>query len=107
MSVSSQELISLYENRKRKTMPPSPYALFFLKYAKPIAKKNIKTITAEELIKNVTEQWKNLPDTDKEIFFKTSIELGFDFKGKFGSEKLLKIKNKIKDTKNKLNLNLN
>lgn len=104
MNVSSEELINLYNNRKRKTMLPSPYVLFFLKHAKVIAKDNIKTITPEELLKEITDKWINLSLENKQIYFETSQELGYEVGSfKVRNEKFLKIKNKIKQTKNKLN----
>jgi hypothetical protein len=102
-----QELINLYNNRKRKSMEPSPSSLFFLKHGSRIAhivssetgggKPDYKTTFLR-----IKYEWSILDESIKLIYLKASIQLGFIQKGGFSAQKKILFDQKIAEFKNKM-----
>lgn len=76
-----KSLILKYQNRKRKTMQPSPYALFFLDKGKDILlqinEETNKIPTPEIAIERLFFEWNRISDYEKNIYMRASYALDF------------------------------
>lgn len=74
-------IINLYEKRPRKSMEPSPYALFFLDKGKDIVNKYVgKTMIKpqyDEIFYRINDEWKNVSKYEKTIYMRASHMLGY------------------------------
>lgn len=89
-------IIDLYNNRKRQSMKPSPYALFFLHKGKEILLKiNSETgsrPTVKDSMKRIYYEWTRISDYERNVYLNASHRLGYKYETK-NSEKLV---NRIK-----------
>lgn len=105
---TTQEIIELFNERKRSTMKATPFSLFFLHKGKSLTKALFEEIRRKpqvnELIKRIKHEWKILPDSDKIIYLKAAIELGFEAKKLFvdNTQMRKKIEDRIKAVKSRL-----
>lgn len=105
---SIQELVNIYNERKRASMKPNPLSIFFLKNGKPtaiaIAERKKSRPTPEEVMMEIRYKWKVLPDPIKCIYVKAAIELGFVPKQLFANNPVMKAKldARIANAKNKI-----
>lgn len=109
MSDIIQELIDLYNNRKRISMKPSPLSLFFLKEGNKIAK-----IVSDETgggkpdykttFLRIKYEWSILYDDEKLVYIETAVKLGFKPKEAFNTQKQIFVGKKIEEMKSKMGL---
>lgn len=105
-----EELIKIYNERKRETMSANPFSIFFLKNGKRItlglADELKRKPEPSEVIEKLKYEWKVLPDNRKSIFTKAAIDLGYIPKELFANnpEMRAKVDARIKAAKEKTRL---
>lgn len=99
-----QELVNLYNNRKRRSMDPSPASLFFLKEGPNIVRKvssengNVKPDYKQTFIR-IKYEWTILEQYNKDIYIKGALRLGFIPKEDFSEKKREVVDKRIADMK--------
>lgn len=109
-TVSIEDLIKVFNERKRKTMKANPLSIFFLKNGKRIAismaEKNKRKPEPIEVMNEVKYRWKIAPDNIKVIYVKCAVDLGFEPKQLFANnpEMRVKLDARIANAKSRLDL---
>lgn len=79
----SEEIKKLFYERKRSTMEPTPYVLFFLHKGKEFALResaqlgNIRPKPSDFII-TLQDEWARLSDNEKGFYLLIAMELGYD-----------------------------
>lgn len=99
------ELVELYKNRNRKTMNPSPYALYFLKNGKDLVLDESKLTdnkkpNAKNVMMRLVKEWARLSSDKKKPYFDAASKLGYIENQSFVSTNDLR--NKIKEKTDKV-----
>lgn len=101
------ELLDLYNNRKRRSMDPSPSSLFFLKEGARI----VRLISSEngggkpdykKTFVRIRYEWTAIDEYSKIIYSKAAIKLGYKPKENFSDSKRQFVTQKIDGMKSKL-----
>lgn len=76
-----KNIMMKYNNRKRQTMQPSPYSLFFLDKGKDIAlsiyNETNKKPSPDETLKRLHFEWNRITEYEKNIYMRASYKLEY------------------------------
>lgn len=102
--MESVDLETIFLQRKRSSMKPTPYILFFLHKGKEFAlreaaKLGNKRPKPSDFIMTLQEEWSILTPEEKEIYLNTAIKMGYEEKELFIDQNKIreKVTHKIKN----------
>lgn len=93
-------IMNKYLTRKRKTMPPSPYSLFFLDKGEDIIKEmnkeNGQRPKPDDAMKRIPFEWRRISEYDRSIYLRASYKLNYNPKSVNTKEFLKRIHRKTR-----------
>lgn len=100
-----EELKKIFEERKRKSMEPTPYVLFFLHKGKEFALREAQALgnrrpKPSDFIITLQQEWARLSEDEKGFYLLVAMEMGYEKTETFIERNKLKEKVRNKFSKN-------